>query len=160
MTKLPGNCYSMLSLYDVEKAVGHRIAGKTVFIVGLPDKTIGRLTYVNCRYGVASTAAKSSPPIEINVALYKTPATAQRRYENTIRDYVANGATSTEVTVSGQPAAILTGGIGAAYRVPLLVAAAGQRTVAVSLNDTSVAPADRTRILTALGTLALTNSEG
>jgi hypothetical protein len=162
VTKLPGNCYSVLSLYDVEQAVGHRIGGKTAFIVGLPDKTIGRLVYVNCRYGLPNAApgTKVTPRIEINVALYNTPAVAEQRYNATIRDYVANGATSAQVTTADHPASILTGGVGAGYNVPTLVAASGQRTVAVSLNDPTVSPAERTRLLTALGTLALKNTGG
>ena len=43
MTRFSGDCYSLLSLYDVQQAIGHLIGGKTAFVVGLPEKNIGRL---------------------------------------------------------------------------------------------------------------------
>jgi hypothetical protein len=162
MTRFSGTCYSLLSLYDVQQAVGHRIPGKTAFVVGLPDKNIGRLGYLNCRYGIPAAApgASATPQIEIGVTLYDTPAQAQRRVTGTIQDYVANGATSAQVSLAGQPAVILTGGSGTGYTVPLLVAASGQRTVAVSLDDPATSAAQRTRILSALATLALNSTGG
>src|SRR6516162_5447211 len=38
MTKFSGNCYALLTLYDVQRAAGYIIRGRTAFIVGLPDK--------------------------------------------------------------------------------------------------------------------------
>ena len=162
MTRFAGNCYSLLSLYDVQQAVGHQIAGKTAFVVGVPDKNVGRIAYLNCRYGIPAAApgVSATPKIEIGVALYDTPAQAQQRLTGTIQDYVANGATSAQVSVAGQPGVILTGGSGTGYTVPLLVAASGQRTVAVSLYDSATPAAQRTRILSALATLALNSTGG
>ena len=158
MTKFSGNCYALLTLYDVQRAAGYTIGGKTAFIVGLPDKSIGRLSYLNCRYGVPAAPKRATPQIEITVALYNTPAQAEKRAGGTVSDYVANGATATQVTVGDVPGTILTGGLGAGYNVPLLVTSSGQRTVAVSLNKSGLSAAKRTQILSNLGALALTNT--
>lgn len=162
MSRFSGNCYSLLSLYDVQRAVGQRISGTTAFIVGLPDKNIGRLTYLNCRYGIPATPSgvTAIPQIEIGVALYSSSAQAERRATGTIEDYVANGATSTQVSVAGHPGVILTGGSGSGYSIPLLVASSGQRTVAVSIHQAGLSAAERTRILSALAELALTGTGG
>jgi hypothetical protein len=160
MTKFSGNCYALLTLYDVQRAAGYRIGGKTAFIVGIPDKTLGRLSYLNCRYGVPAAAPgrSATPQIEINVALYSTPAQASKRAASTVSDYVANGATATQVTIGDVPGTILTGGLGAGYSVPLLVTSSGQRTVAVSLNKSGLSAARRTQILSNIGALAVTNT--
>ena len=158
MTKFSGNCYALLTLYDVQRTAGYTIGGKTAFIVGIPDKSIGRLSYLNCRYGVPAAPKGATPQIEMTVALYSTPAQAERRAAGTVSDYVANGATATQVTVGDVPGTILTGGLGAGYSVPLLVTSSGQRTVAVSLNKSGLSAAKRTEILSNLGALALTNT--
>jgi hypothetical protein len=160
MTKFSGTCYSLLTLYDVQRTAGYPIGGKTAFIVGVPDKTLGRLTYLNCRYGLPATppGGSATPQIEINVALYGTAADAAKRAASTVSDYVANGATPAQVTIADNPGTILIGGTGAGYSVPLLVASSGQRTVAVSLNKGGLPSTRRTQILSDLGALALTNT--
>jgi hypothetical protein len=158
LTKFSGNCYALLTLYDVQRAAGYTIGGKTAFIVGLPDKSIGRVSYLNCRYGVPAAPKGATPQIEITVALYGTAAQAEKRASGTVSDYVANGATATQVTVGDVPATILTGGMGAGYNVPLLVTSSGQRTVAVSLNKSGLSAAQRTQVMSNLGALALTNT--
>jgi hypothetical protein len=160
MTKFSGTCYSLLTLYDVQRTAGYPIGGKTAFIVGVPDKTLGRLTYLNCRYGLPATppGGSATPQIEINVALYGTAADAAKRAASTVSDYVANGATPAQVTIADNPGTILVGGTGAGYSVPLLVASSGQRTVAVSLNKGGLPSTRRTQILSDLGALALTNT--
>ena len=102
----------------------------------------------------------ATPQIEIGVTVYDTPAQAQRRVTGTIQDYVANAAAPAHVTVAGNPAVILTGGSGTGYNLPLLVAASGQRTVAVSLNDPAASAVQRARILSALAILALNTTGG
>ena len=158
LTKFSGNCYALLTLYDVQKAAGYTIGGRTAFIVGLPDKSIGRVSYLNCRYGLPAAPKAATPQIEITVSLYSTAAQAEKRASGTVSDYVANGATATQVTVGDVPGTILTGGMGAGYNVPLLVTSAGQRTVAVSLNKAGLSAAQRTQVLSNLGALAVTNT--
>lgn len=131
---LGGSCYSLLPDVLVTQALGvTQLAGADAFVVGLPDKTIGKLSTINCRYGVTGTGASAKAKVEIGVSLYSTPAQAAARIQATADDYTTHGATSSNTSVDGHPAVVLTGGTGAGYDVPLLAVAAGQRTVAVSI---------------------------
>ena len=68
MKKLPGECDGLLPEGSIVDAIGRTVSGGTAFVVGLPDKSIGRVTYINCRYGVAKKAP-TAPAIEIGVSL-------------------------------------------------------------------------------------------
>jgi hypothetical protein len=128
MRTLPGSCESLLPLGSVVDALGHPVSGDTASVVGLPDPGIGRLGYLDCRYGMT----KRSSGIEIGVSLYRTSTKAAARIAPTVADYTAHGATSTAVSVAGTPATLLAGGRGAGY-APTVVMASGQRTVAVTV---------------------------
>jgi hypothetical protein len=154
MKKLSGSCDSLLPQVDVEDTMGVRFAGKTAFVVGVPEKNIGRLGYLNCRYGI-SAGAGGAPDTEIGVSLYNTPQQAQTRLSGTIDDYRSHGATQSPATVSGVDGTLLVGGSGAGYDVPLLVVASGQRTVAVSVVDTLLAPSRRGAVMAKVAALAL-----
>jgi hypothetical protein len=154
MKKLSGNCDSLLPQVDVEQTMGVRFAGKTAFVVGVPEKNIGRLGYLNCRYGLSGSAA-ATPATEIGVSLYETPQQAQKRLAGTIDDYRSHGATQTPATVSGVEGTLLVGGSGAGYDVPLLVVASGQRTVAVSVVDQLLAPSKRGAVMAKVAALAM-----
>ncbi len=132
---LGGTCGTLLPDVLVTPALGvTQLAGQDAFVVGQPDKTIGRLSTINCRYGVTGVGAAIKPKLEIGVSLYATPAQAATRIKATTDAYAAHGAMSADTTVDGQTAVVLTGGVGAGYDVPLLALAAGQRTVAVSFD--------------------------
>lgn len=154
MKKLSGNCDSLLPQVEVEDTMGLRFAGKTAFVVGVPEKNIGRLGYLNCRYGLGAGAG-ATPDVEIGISLYDTPAQAQARLAGTIDDYRGHGATQSPTPVSGANGTLLVGGNGAGYDVPLLVVASGQRTVAVSVQDKLLAPAKRGAAMAKLAALAL-----
>lgn len=157
LTKLPGTCASLLPDTVVFQAIGVRtLSGNDAFVVGQPEADIGRIGYLNCRYGV--TAA--TPKIEVGISLYKTAAQASTRLKATVSDYGAHGATSTQLTVDGQPATLLTGGTGSGYEVPLLVVASGQRTVAVNVASSVATGAKATRDASSIATLALKNTGG
>jgi hypothetical protein len=161
MTTLVGTCDSVLPLPDVEDALGREISGKTAFVVGVPEKNIGRLAYLNCRYGLGSgTVGAGVPQVEIGVSLYASAAQASQRLSDTVGAYRSNGATRTPVTVAGNVGALLTGGGAPNYSVPLLVVAAGQRTVAVSVAATLASAADRQRRMSAVAALALQRTAG
>ncbi len=151
MTKLPGTCLDLLPAAAVDNALNKTLAGKTSFVVGTPDKTIGRVGYLNCRYGVRNNAM---PAVEIGVSLYRTAAKAAARITATADDFGNHGASSAKVQVDGAAATILTGGRGVGYDSPTLVLATGQRTIAVSLGN-ALPLAGRTKNLTALARLAL-----
>ncbi|HKC28212.1 MAG TPA: hypothetical protein VKB75_09390 [Jatrophihabitans sp.] len=154
LTKLNGACDTLLPDDSVLSAIGATtLGGKDVFVVGKPEPNIGRIGYLNCRYGVKGTSAR--PAIEIGISLYTTAAKAADRITATVDDYTGHGATSNDTTVAGQPATLLTGGVGAGYDVPLLVVASGQRTVAVSIASSVATGSKAGADATALAKLAL-----
>jgi hypothetical protein len=106
VTKLHATCDSVLSKFDVNDAVGVQLLGKTAFVVGVAEPKIGRLGYINCRYGVGAGAA-AVPQVEVGVSLYNSPAQAARRAAGTVADYRDHGAAESPVTVSGHPGAII-----------------------------------------------------
>jgi hypothetical protein len=158
LRQLPGTCDDLLPAAAVDDALGRSLGGQTAFVVGLPEKDIGRLGYLNCRYGLPDASAGAVAKAEIGVSLYKDAQAAAARIPATVDDYVAHGASSSTTQVDGQSATILTGGTGAGYTDPTLVLASGQRTVAVSMHESAGAQA--TKDLTALAHLALTQTGG
>jgi hypothetical protein len=160
--QLPGTCDSLLPAAAVDNALGRSLGGQTAFVVGLPEKNIGRLGYLNCRYGLPSgrtgSSATAVAQAEIGVSLYKDAQSAAARIPATVDAYVAHGATSRTTQIDGQQATILTGGVGVDYTAPTIVVASGQRTVAVSMHEKAGARA--TKDLTALANLALTQTGG
>jgi hypothetical protein len=155
-SELKGTCDTLLPDAAINTAIGGTpLSGVDAFIVGTPDPTIGRVAYLNCRYGVTGADSAATPSIEIGISLYATAAKAAARITATVDDYTAHGAAASDVTVQGLPATMLTGGAGDGYDVPLLVIAFGQRTIAVSV-DGSVATGDKAiSDATALASLAL-----
>jgi hypothetical protein len=151
LSHLPGQCAGLLPLGSVMDAVGGKISGGTAYVVGLPDPSIGRVGYIDCRYGVVKSTP--TPAVEIGVNLYRTPAKAAARIAPTVTDYTQHAAKAQRTTILGAPATILQGGVGAGYD-PTLVVAIGQRTIAVSVRDDAVASGRLTQDLTALATLA------
>jgi hypothetical protein len=111
--------------------------GKTSFIVGVAEPTIGRLARLDCQYGITTAIVKKKPvsttKVEIGVSLYQTAAQAAARVAGTVQAYRSSGATPTQVAVGQYPATILTGS-----GEPTLVVAAGPRTVAVTVLHTFV----------------------
>lgn len=149
MTKLPGDCGGLLPTPAIVNAIGQKVHGPTAFVVGLPDRSISRLGYINCRYG----GSKTQPAIEIQVSLYQSDAKAAARIRPNTDDFVGHGAKATRTTVGGVPATLLIGGSGAGY-APTIVMALGQRTIAVTVQKDAVKPAKLTHDLEALALLA------
>ena len=156
MTKLPGTCDDKLPLTDVGPAINESLPGVTAFVVGTPDASIHRVSYINCRYGLANQNATAA--IEIQVSLYGTAAQAAARIAPTVADYKNHGATAKQTTADGIPATILTGGTSAGYDTTTLILAFGQRTIAVSLSD-AIAADKQTDDLGKLATLAVRRTQ-
>lgn len=134
LTKLTGTCDTLLPDGEIEQAIGGPLpSGSDVFVVGQPDRGLGRVANLNCRYGVTGRGASSVPAIEVGISLYRTAAQAAARIPATVDDYDAHGATATDTTVHGLPATLLTGGSGPGYADVLVVVAFGQRTFAVNV---------------------------
>lgn len=153
-TKLPGTCDSLLPQPEVEELMGVQFFGKSAYVVGIPEKNIGRLAYINCRYGLGPTG-KGTPAVEVGVSLYKSAAQAQQRLAGTIQDYTDHGATRSTAEVAGHSGAMLTGGPAPNYNIPTLVIASDQRTVAVSVVTTVLPSAKRGPAMVKLAGLAL-----
>lgn len=158
-TRLPGNCTSSLPVSAVESAIGRDVPGNTAFVVGAAEQDIGRLSYLNCRYGLpgGAPARTATPTIEIGVSLYRSAAAAAKRIPTTVDDFENHGADEAPATVAAEPVAVsatvLTGGEGEGYDVPTIVLASGERTVAVSIVPRSGTPV--THELVAVAALAL-----
>jgi hypothetical protein len=156
MTKLRGTCDTLLPDFSVFDAIGvATLPGSDAYVVGEPERSIHRLAYLNCRYGVTGSGSAAKPAVEIGISLYANAADAASRVTATAEDYDAHGASSSDVTVNRLPGKMLTGGVGDGYDVPLLVVASGQRTVAVSVARSVAAGAKAVSDATAVAGLAL-----
>jgi hypothetical protein len=155
MSKLPGPCDDLLPTPAIVNAIGQKIHGEAIFVVGLPDHSIGRVGYINCRYG----GTKTAPAIEIQVSLYQSDAKAAARIGPNRDDFIGHGAKATKMTVGGVPAILLVGGTGDGY-APTIVMALGQRTIAVSIRKDAVKSAKLVADLKALAFLAAERTTG
>lgn len=154
---LGGRCDSLLPVSAVDDALGRPVIGKTSDILGVAEPNIGRLTYLNCRYGIGSGVKGKpapAPQVEIGISLYKSADQAARRVDGTVQDYRTHGASQQVGAVGQLPATILLG-----YGAPTIVVAAGPRTIAVSL-DAKLAAKAPTAALQALAKLAVDATAG
>lgn len=158
-TSLGGTCDTLLPASSVVDAIGGKgLDGADAFVVGDAQKDIGRLAYVNCRYGVTGTGAAAKSKIEVGVSLYSTPAAAATRVSATLDDYTAHGARATDTMVDSAPAKLLSGGTGADYEAPVLVLSADQRTVAVTIAPAVATGSTATKDAVALAKLVLSKT--
>lgn len=154
---LGGRCDTLLPVSSIDDALGRPVVGKTSDILGVAEPNIGRLTYLNCRYGIGATVKGKPAPVpqvEIGISLYKSADQAARRVDGTVQDYRSHGASQQVGAVGPLPATILLG-----YGSPTIVVAAGPRTVAVSL-DAKLAAKAPTAALQALAKLAVDATAG
>lgn len=136
---LGGDCADVLSLATVEDALGRPVIGQTSFVRGIAEPNIGRLTYLNCRYGLTPPVKGKpapQPQLEIGVSLYDSADQAATRVRGTVEDYRSHGASPQNAAVGNDAATILVG-----YGYPTLVVAEGPRTVAVTVDPRLVATA-------------------
>jgi hypothetical protein len=108
----------------IDKALGKRLGGKTVYIKGLAEPKIGRTGRATCRYGVRNKAV----PIEVGISGYRTAAEANSRVQITVTAEREAGASTRSTKVGTEKASVLLGTHGS-----LLVYGSSNRTVAVTL---------------------------
>jgi hypothetical protein len=128
---LGGRCEDLLPTGTVNIALRRIVPGRTAFVLGVAEPDIGRLTYLNCRYGLAAPVKGKPAPVpqvEVGISLYSSPAQANRRVQATIDYYRSHGASDRAVAVGSAQGTLLTG-----YGLPTLVAGAGPRTTAVTV---------------------------
>lgn len=154
---LGGRCADLLPVTAVDTALGRPIIGKTSDILGIAEPNIGRLTYLNCRYGVPAPVKgkpAAAPQVEIGISLYKSLDQAARRVAGTVQDYRGHGSNEQVIAIGQYSGSILIG-----YGAPTLVIAAGPRTVAITIDAKLVATAPSSA-LTALAKVALDATAG
>ncbi|UQX87121.1 hypothetical protein M6D93_12515 [Jatrophihabitans telluris] len=115
------------------------VIGQTAYIVGVPQTDIGRVAYLNCKYGITKTKVKkktvTTTKIEVGISLYGTSQQALDRVAGTVDAYRLAGSTTSDAGVGQFSGTILMGG----GELPTLVVAAGPRTVAVTVVGNLVA---------------------
>jgi len=129
---LGGRCEDLLPVGTVNIALRRTVIGRTAFVLGVAEPDIGRLTYLNCRYGLSAPVKGKPAPVpqvEIGVSLYGSPAQGARRVQATIDYYRIHNAADRAVRVGSVQGTVLTG-----YGLPTLVVGAGPRTVAVTVS--------------------------
>jgi hypothetical protein len=154
---LGGRCDTLLPVTAIDEALGRPVIGKSSDVLGVAEPNIGRLTYLNCRYGIGATVKGKpapTPAVEVGISLYNSVAQATRRVQGTVEDYRSHGATQQAAAVGQSPATILLG-----YGGPTIVVAAGPRTVAITVNPKFIASAP-TSALVALAKAALDATAG
>ena len=157
-TTLGGDCAAVLPLLTVDRLVGKTVAGRTEFIVNLPDHTIGQVERINCLYGLVVPPGKTTyaaPLVDAIVSLYDSSAHANARVAATKETWREHGAAPHAVTVAGHPAVVLLG-----YGSPLLVLGVGARTLALSVSATLVPSARRDAVMVSLAASALHGAGG
>jgi hypothetical protein len=108
----------------INKTLGKTLTGKSIYIKGVAEKSIGRTGRSTCRYGVRG----KSVPIEVGVSGYRTAAQAAARVKITVSVERDAGARASSTKVGTQPATMLLGQHGS-----LVVYGDSNRTVAVTL---------------------------
>ncbi|MDQ2839050.1 MAG: hypothetical protein M3Y89_16795 [Actinomycetota bacterium] len=154
---LGGRCADLLPVTGVDEALGRPVIGKTTDILGVAEPNIGRLTYLNCRYGLAAAVKGKpapTPPVEIGISLYKSVDQAARRVLGTVDDYRSHGGTEKDAAVGTNLGSILLG-----YGSPTIVVAAGPRTVAITVDAKLIAGAPNSALV-ALATFVLNATAG
>jgi hypothetical protein len=146
-SNLPQTCGDVLSLDELDTAVGRPLPGQTTFIKGQAEPKINRTGRVTCRYGVHKVANKTVVPLEVGISSYADAGSAQSRIEFTVSDQRGRGATPTDVTLGGTAGTALVSPGSA-----LLIFGKGTTTVAISITK-DVASGDKAvDVLTKLGT--------
>jgi hypothetical protein len=144
---LPETCVDVLTLDEMDNAVGHALPGQTVYIKGQAEPKIHRIGRVTCRYGVHKAANHTVVPLEVGVSGYADADSAASRIRFTVNQQRNNGATPTDVSLGDAQGTALVAGDSA-----LLIFAKGTTTAAISVTK-DVATGDQAKdVLTKLGT--------
>jgi hypothetical protein len=144
---LPETCADVLTLDEMDSAVGHALPGQTVYIKGQAEPKINRTGRITCRYGVHKAANHTVVPVEVGISGYANADAAASRLRFTVNKQRNNGATPTDVSLGDTQGTVLVAGDNA-----LLIFAKGTTTVALSVSK-DVATGDQAKdVLTKLGT--------
>jgi hypothetical protein len=147
---LPASCTDVLALDDLDKVIGHLIAGQAVYIKGKPEPKINRTGRITCRYGVRKVGHNVHVPIDVGISAYSDEGSAADRVRYTVNQQRSGGATASDVALGGTKATALV-----AAGSALLVFAKNAETVAISVTK-EVSTGDAAKaILVKLGNLVI-----
>jgi hypothetical protein len=128
---LPTSCSALLTLSQIDAALGSRLPGETTYTVGTAEPSIARTGRVTCGFGVVpatDTAGAGSPLLELSVFTYTDAGAAAGRVADTVEAQQARGVRSEDASVPGADAVLLTAADGAT-----LIATVEARTYSLSL---------------------------
>jgi len=129
--ELPTSCAALLTLSQIDAALGSALPGETTYTVGTAEPGIGRTGRITCGFGVVpatDTAGAGSPLLELSVFTYTDAAAAADRVAATVAAQQSQGVRSEDAVVPGADAVLLTGVDGAT-----LVATVAARTYSLSM---------------------------
>lgn len=137
---LPADCNDLLSVTDLDAALGTGLPGSVSYVRGAPIPDIGRTDRITCGYGVVAGAdgTPMPPQLEISLASYTDEAAAAARVDVTTAARQAAGDRVEATDVGGVPAVLLSG-----PAATTLVLADGTVTYALTLLS-AVLPPERT----------------
>jgi len=129
--ELPGGCAGLLTLRQIDAALGTPLPGETRFTAGTAEPAIGRTGRITCGFGVvpaSDDAGAGDPLLQLSVFTYTDEQAAADRVDATVDAQQAQGVRFDEAVVPGASAVLLTGPDEAT-----LVATVGSRTYSLSL---------------------------
>ena len=129
--ELPTSCGALLTLSQIDDALGSTLPGETTFTVGTPEPAIGRTGRITCGFGVipaTDVAGAGAPLLELSVFTYTDATAAADRVEATVAAQQSRGVRSEPATVPGADAVLLSGPEGAT-----LIATVAERTYSLSM---------------------------
>ena len=129
--ELPSSCAALLTLGQIDDALGSPLPGETTYTVGAAEPEIGRTGRITCGFGAApatDTTGAGSPLLELSVFTYRDAAAAADRVATTVEAQQSRGARSEGAVVPGADAVLLTAADGAT-----LVATVAARTYSLSM---------------------------
>lgn len=133
--QLPKNCAGLVTDADMQLALGNPLNGGDFFTAFQPTaaKQLGR---VRCQYGVIqdSTGKVTGDQVEIQLAIYADPATAQSHGASTVGDFAGQGDQYAPIAVAGHPATYVT----EAGKDAILVMYDGNRTYLITTEEALV----------------------
>ena len=129
--ELPDGCSGLLSLRQIDQALGTALPGQTTYTIGTAQPEIGRTGRITCGFGVVPAtedAAAADPLMELSVFTYTDAQAAADRVDSTVDAQQAQGVRYDEAVVPGASAVLLTG-----PEAATLIATVGSRTYSLSL---------------------------
>ena len=129
--ELPDGCSGLLTLRQIDDALGTPLPGETRFTVGTAEPGIGRTGRITCGFGVlpaSEDAGAGDPLLQLSVFTYTDDQAAADRVDATVDAQQSQGVRFDEAVVPGASAVLLTG-----PEEATLIATVGSRTYSLSV---------------------------